>query len=299
MEMAINLIIYTSKIGYSDRVKMSGRKKIFIFLIFLFIFLFTASVVIDTGIQGLREESLSSSYQLNIQIKTEGPLSNVTFYLPAPLQKGRSVIVEDLIASGNYDPGWSLSIEETANGPMLQIMADEILPTFHSAPVALEDNAVGLENAGPDTSDEGIVLESSKYCDETPIPYPKRISFTYHTDRPINTLYPDDNASVLLPKYNMTPSVSQGLVEPPSHIDPQYYVYDSYIYADYETPSNTTVEITVELRGSNEWWVGGWRSNDFRDSVHIQLQGPCNSSWRMVNGSMVTGDGIMEDWLKF
>ncbi len=278
------------------------RKSIFPVLIFLVISLFVISVVVNTGIQGLREDSLSSSYELNFQIKADHPLSNVTFYLPAPVHDERSVIVEELISSGNYDPDWQLSIEDTVHGPMLKLMTGSLHPTFHSAPVVMEDDAQGSEkpeNDDPDTSGERIVLESNRYSSQTPITYPKKVSFIYHTDRPINTFFPMGNASVLLPRYNVKPSVDEVLVEPPSHIDPQYFVYDSYIYADYETSFNTTVEITAELRGSNEWWVGGWSSNGFRDYIHVQLQGPCNSSWIMVNGSMVTGDGIMEDWIQF
>lgn len=109
--------------------------------------------------------------------------------------------------------------------------------------------------------------------------------FTTFLKDTINTKKPVDNAEVLMPRYNST---NLGAIT--SYRNTISYRYDSLIYAHYETFPDTRVSIAVRLDAQNEWWIGGWQSNSYRELIITELSGPQNG-WIIVNGELVTGEG--------
>jgi len=65
------------------------------------------------------------------------------------------------------------------------------------------------------------------------------------------------------------------------------------VYASYETSSNANTSISIYLDARNEWWIGGWQSNNYREKVEIMLSGS-QDGWTAVNGELVTGEGTYE-----
>jgi len=52
--------------------------------------------------------------------------------------------------------------------------------------------------------------------------------------------------------------------------------------------------IFVELDSRNEWWIYGWRYNDYVDRISIQLSGP-QEGWVKAKGKLITGDGVYRE----
>ena len=235
-----------------------------------------------------KEESYMSSYNYDIAIKTDGPLDNLTLYVPVPVLENMSVVGEDIVSRDFYNkaPDWSFSLMDTEHGTMLAITNKRVTPKYQSLPIPIEEDE-DLEN-------EHSVTESREYSEETPVIRPITFSVMTKMNQSINTKDPVGNALVLLPKYNLLISEPPYDTPSPDYIEPEYYEYDSRIFAQYNTSNHPTVYITVEVTGTNEWWVGGWRSNSFRDMISIQMNGP-QEGWRTTQGSMVTGDGIYDD----
>jgi hypothetical protein len=128
---------------------------------------------------------------------------------------------------------------------------------------------------------------SNKYSKK--IPYPSiDLSTTVFSNQSIDTMNPVGNAPVLMPKYKLN-YLGSSTRQPNANV----YNYDSRIYAHYETPPNANVSIFISLHASNEWWIGGWLSNNYREDIEIKLSGP-QDGWTTVNGELVTGEGTYE-----
>jgi len=110
----------------------------------------------------------------------------------------------------------------------------------------------------------------------------------------INTRFPVGNEPVLLPKYNLRESEEEPIVPRSEHLNPEYFDYESLVYAHYDTSNDTDVQIFVELNSRNEWWVYGWQYNDYIDRISIRLSGP-QEGWVKAEGKLTTGDGIYKE----
>ncbi|TGC06742.1 hypothetical protein [Methanolobus halotolerans] len=268
---------------------MSSLKKMMIgFALLLIIVAGMLAVWWDNKTDEMYQDSFQSSYNYEVSIRTNETLDNVTLYLPLPVLEGSSSIGEEMVTRDFYNkaPGWNFSIADTQYGPMLSIEAEKLIPKYRSPPVPLDDE--DIEPA------EAVVTESDRYSEETPILMPFDFSIIVMTNNTINTKEPVGNEPVLQPKINLTESDDEDRVQPPENINPQYYDYEGRIYAQYETLPDTNVEIHVSMYGTNEGWVLGWTSNDYRDSMGTTLTGS-RDGWVPVTGYLVTGDGVYKD----
>lgn len=116
------------------------------------------------------------------------------------------------------------------------------------------------------------------------------LSTMVFSNQTIDTMNPLGNEMVLMPKYNLTHNVNaSGAYSRAS----EQFDYESRVYASYETSSNANTSISIYLDARNEWWIGGWQSNNYREKVEIILSGS-QDGWTAVNGELVTGEGTYE-----
>lgn len=116
------------------------------------------------------------------------------------------------------------------------------------------------------------------------------LSTMVFSNQNIDTMNPLGNEMVLMPKYNLTHNVNaSGAYSQTS----EQFDYESRVYASYETSSNANTSISIYLDARNEWWIGGWQSNNYREKVEIILSGS-QDGWTAVNGELVTGEGTYE-----
>jgi hypothetical protein len=241
-------------------------------------------------------DSLMSNYEYDIIIESNSTLQNVTLYLPIPVFENESSVGLEMVNGDYYNKpsDWNLSLEDTEYGLMFKIEASEIQPVYHSLPVAVPEPEPGSDDIENDTSEEEQIVESHEYSEETPV----LVSFDFGTsveaDHVINTKYPAGNESLLLPKNSLRESEDEPAVPQSENLNPEYFDYESLVYAHYDSSPDSDVQIFIELEGRNEWWIYGWQYNEYIDRISIQLTGP-QEGWVQAEGKLTTGDGIYKD----
>lgn len=113
-------------------------------------------------------------------------------------------------------------------------------------------------------------------------------------DHLINTRHPIGNEPVLLPKHSLRESEEEPIVPRSEHLNPEYFDYESLVYAYYDTSHDADVQIFVELDSRNEWWIYGWQYNDYLDRISTRLSGP-QEGWVKVEGKLVTRSGVYRE----
>jgi len=64
------------------------------------------------------------------------------------------------------------------------------------------------------------------------------------------------------------------------------FEYDTRVYATYGAPEDTTVYVSAQLTGRNEWIAGEWTGNEYREWAHTELLGrgaagtSCGVNWK-------------------
>lgn len=276
---------------------MNRWMKIFGGLIIIVLLLLTlGSWYMNAQSEKMYNDSLMSHYDYSITITSGSILQNVTLYLPVPVFENESEVGLEIVNGDYYNKpsDWNLSLEDTEYGLMLKIEAAEIRPVYHSLPVALPEPEPGSADVEDEIPEEEQIAESHEYSEETPV----LVSFDFGTsveaDHVINTKYPAGNESMLLPKHNLREFEEGSSVPLPAHINPEYFDYESLVYAHYNAPSDARVEIYVELDSYNEWWIYGWQFNEYTDRISVQLTGP-QKGWVQAEGELTTGDGVYRD----
>jgi len=230
-----------------DRIIKTG---IALFLIVLV--LFTGWISYTGYVRSAFEESLVSTYSYSLSITTDTPLYNVTFFIPLPVNAGRSSPVVQQIGSPDIPDkpaDWKFSIYGANNATMVKITAPVILP-------------------------EG----------------PSGISVQARSATPINTKNPADGAAVIQPKQDLSQGACSAIAGEKT-ASSVCYQYLGVIYADYTTDPNAKVLIRSSVTGKNRWHIFKPSSNEYRDSLALTLLGDDNHGWFPAKGELVTGTG--------
>ncbi|MEI7857985.1 MAG: hypothetical protein WCH85_10845 [Methanomicrobiales archaeon] len=219
----------------------------------IFCFLLYSSIAVITY------ENEYNSYIYQIEIDPAAPLHNVTLMIPYLFGISQNITtVENLIGySAPYFTNYSQSIVETKNGKMIKITADSIEKLDTELPL----DQVGLY--------QSILVKG-----------------------PINSVYPLDHEPVLLPKYSSEPfpcderEYQRNL---PGKIPLNCSVYESKIYASFETAPSSQTIIMVSLDG--ERMISSSRPprrEGYTDSITATVYGRAEG-WYNVSGSLLAG----------
>lgn len=106
-------------------------------------------------------------------------------------------------------------------------------------------------------------------------------------DEDIDTIDPWDKEPMIEPKDNLNeidcdyPGASERV---------RCYRYSASIYARFEAEEDTKTDISVEIYGSNTWWVGGWSGNEYYDRSWAQIVGG-SEGIHEATGEVRTGMG--------
>ncbi|RXA20446.1 hypothetical protein EQO05_04750 [Methanosarcina sp. MSH10X1] len=266
------------------------------FVLFILFLLLLGSIYLENRNEEMYNDSLMSNYEYDISIESNSTLQNVTLYLPASVFENESEVGLEMINGDYYNKPskWNLNLEDTEYGLMFKIETAEIQPVYHSLPVAVPEPEPGSENIEDEVPEEERLIESGEYSEETPVLTPIDFGISVKADHLINTRFPIGNESVLLPKHNLRESKEYPVISLPEHINPEYFDYESLVYAHYETSPDAEVQIFVQMDGRNEWWIYGWQYNDYSDRISVQLSGP-QGGWVQAEGKLITGDGVYRE----
>lgn len=266
------------------------------FVLFVLFLLVLGSIYLENKNEKMYNDSVMSNYEYDITIESNRTLQNVTLYLPVPVFENKSEIGMETVNGDYYNKpsNWNLSLKDTEHGLMFKIEAAEIQPVYHSLPVAIPEPEPGSENIEDEVPEEKQIVESNEYSEETPVLTSIDFGNSIKAGHLINTKFPIGNESVLLPKHNLRESEEGSVIPLSEHINPEYFDYESLVYAHYDTSPDAEVQIFVQMDGRNEWWIYGWQYNDYSDRISVRLSGP-QEGWVQAKGKLVTRDGVYRE----
>ena len=236
--------------------------------------------------------SATTTYDLNI--KSDGSLSNATFYIPLPVRNDTPMVgSRELFPEDFQKPGYS-------------VIFTKVLPAY---------NYSG-EYLVPDSNPWYVRISSDQWPNSS---YNIEIvngSYSFHSPGEfLETRFPLGNQSVFLPKFNFTIPQSERKhpfisFSPRIEYDTKNVPQTIPVYADYSAKPGAVVEIGFRLRGENSWLDGPdqWYTNGYTDVFSIRLKGQQNgwypSSEKIVDGWFQVAYGIYPDltepkWEKF
>ena len=231
--------------------------------------------------QHLYRDSYGSEYTYEVRISPSATITDVTVLVPLPAQGGESVLDVADVQHPFTPDGWSYSTVETDSGPMLRVQAAEIPtdPTYHYS-VVRDDRLVRWETVPPDEYDP--TNESQLRVEHDDV----EIDAQVESESTIETRSPVTSEPLLRPHENRTEAAcftNRGEEE-------TCYVYDGRAFVSYDADPDTTVYVSVELRGTNSWWVFGWNFNEYTDRQSVEVVGS-NDGWVVTEGELETGRG--------
>ncbi|SEL66217.1 hypothetical protein [Haloferax larsenii] len=229
-------------------------------------------------------DSYGSEYYYEVRVSANEPISNVTIFAPLPVVDGDSP-VEGIIETREYllPETWSYDVVETEYGPMLRLQADELPadPTYHR-PVIENDRLVRWERVSADEYDRNGTDVVRIDHDAIELTADRTVN------RSIETRAPEGTEPLFEPRSNVTAVPCEW---PHEDDDVRCYSYDTQIFVSYDGPETTELSVTVELRGTNSWWVGGWNYNEYTDRVYVYDLPADQRGWVVVEGAAETGVG--------
>jgi len=206
--------------------------------------------------------SLSSTYSYTCTITTDSTLSNVTIFLPVPADpSGNSPIVAQFSAQDidGLPEDWTVTLYDTGKATMVRITTPVI------------------------TSPTGTIPAK---------PYVIMLSSEMKSDKVIDTREPIQNSALFRPVRDL-----QQVSCPPDSSEekgnPQCYRYLTSLYADYQAPSNASVNITSSLTGKNSWKIFEPKSNEYTITMSLLMSGE-HHGWSTMKGTLTKGIGIYD-----
>ncbi|ELZ94103.1 hypothetical protein C440_10798 [Haloferax mucosum ATCC BAA-1512] len=229
-------------------------------------------------------DSYGSQYDYSVRVSADEPISNVTMFVPLPVENNSSPVAANVESREYLIPEtWSYDVVDTQYGPMLRIRADELPadPTYHRA-VIENDRLVRWEQISEreyDQNDANTVRVEHDavdlYADAT-------------VNRSIDTRSPEGTEPIFEPRQNVRAVPCEW---PHEADETRCYAYDSMVYLQYDGPETTTVSVSIELYGTNSWWVGGWNYNEYTDRIYAYDVPADRRGWVVVEGELQTGVG--------
>lgn len=227
--------------------------------------------------QQLYRTSYESSYTYEFTLDANESLENVTLYVPVPAGAGEPDLGAVLVEEGNAaGPDFSYRVVDTERGPMLRVTADRVAVTPRY-----------YEFVEKDGRGERVEISASEYDPSNPnmrkvASEGTRVTVTVPVEASVETAAPWGVEPLFHPRSDRRPT---GCDFPaPDWL--RCYDYDSTVYASYEANDTARVNVVTSVEGQNAWWVFGWSSDSYRDSVSAELHGP-QDGWSNVTGTLV------------
>lgn len=204
--------------------------------------------------------SLAATYSYDCTISTDSPLSNVTLFIPVPVDpEGNSPMVSAFSSRmmDGVPADWDTTLFDTGKSTLLKVVTPAIiLPEGTSAR------------------------------------HPYTITFSSETTSrtPMDTRNPVEKSAMFRPVQSLDEiTCSQGTADGTGRC----FTYRTSLYADYSTAADTIVTITATVTGRNTWTIFGPRSNEYHTGVSTSLKGE-NHGWADLEGELTCGTGTYD-----
>jgi hypothetical protein len=255
--------------------------------------LMLAFVALTIGLLGQSaSESFESLYLYELRVSTSGPLDDAVLLIPIPScydpDSGTNVTPINIscVSFRNFDrENISVTIEDVAGVPMLNISADRIDPVYENRiePIGI------MPGENESNLPEPTHIYSNQYSEETPMLVEMELSMLDTSPgHEINTRMPV-GAEPLFAPYRIVGNLnsSEDYVSPGTS---GYIVEVPYILS-FDADDDNVLTISSRFQGVNQWWVLGWQSNSYHERVHHEFRGACNGTYP-VRGILITGEGV-------
>jgi len=250
--------------------------------------LFTISVILVTGCLSLSNNDypkfLSTNNEYNLEIQTNTPLNNATFYLPLPMKNGMPMVGNRLLIPNDFkqegyfiaftrSTPW-LDINVTHPGEYLVLGNDPCFVRIYADLWPNGSYRVGIHNGTHDLVSPMLF---------------------------INTFHPVGNESIILPKWDFSPQ--QPIRKPLSNPFSDFIGYtgrknkqSTWIYSDYSADPNSLVTVSIQVKGTNQWLddYDTWLINNYDDFFFGGISGEPPGE-HLLNGEFTFGDGNYPD----
>jgi hypothetical protein len=202
------------------------------------------------------QNSFSGNYSFLCTIATDAPLTNVTLFIPVPVDSSGNSPTAASFSSGTVaglPAGWEATLFDTGKSTLVKITAPAIVPP---------------EGTGP-ASPYAITLTSESSSPE-----------------PIDTMDPLNRSALFRPVQDLKevpcPAGKDG--------NEKCFTYTTAAYATYDTDAGTTVTIACAITGRNSWNIFGPSSNEYHAGSGLRMQGG-QHGWQEMNGELTSGSG--------
>ncbi|MFC7097076.1 hypothetical protein [Halobaculum marinum] len=230
-------------------------------------------------------ESYSHTAEYRAYVQPNATLTNVTLYLPLPVENGSSPVGDALVAGSpgvvDAPPDWSFSVVDTAAGPMLALSVPTLEPNYRERPAPRpipDDGATDTPSAATPTPAPGTTpIRTLDYY---------LVSVELAFDEPIDTRSPVDSEAVLRPRLNATDTDCPF----PTGEEAACRAFGTRMFLSYEAPEDATLDVLVTYEARNDWFAGGWTGNSFRQTAGTVVRGD-GPGWVAVGGEEETGVG--------
>jgi len=229
--------------------------------IFIVIFAAFAGMLAYTAYtESAYRDTLSGMYTYSCTITMDGPLYNVTLFIPVPVDRNGNSPMASAFSNRTMKgvpADWETTLFDTGKSTLLKVVTPAIIPP-----------------EGTTTSNPYTITFSSETVSRTPgdtrDPVEKSAMF-----RPVQAL--GENTCT----------------EEPADGSTRCFTYTTAVYADYQTPAGTSVTITSAVTGKNTWNIFGPHSNEYHTDISTRLDGE-NHGWAVLNGRLSSGTGTCD-----
>ena len=278
-------------------IRLSILRKAVVAAGVLAVILFVCIALLAAILGQSASESFRSSWSYDLQVSTSGPLDDAVLLIPIPSrydpETGTNVTPLDLSRASfsHFDRDKiSVTIEHVDGVPMLKISADRIDPVYKNriTPIPIAPGQNESELPKP------TQIYSNRYSEETPV----LVEIELHVpgtspEHEIDTRTPIGTEPLLTP-YRIVGNLSgSGGPTDGYYISPgsSGYIIEVPFILSFDAADGNVLTISAEFLGVNQWWVLGWQSNSYHESVRHEFRGACNGTYP-ARGILVTGEGV-------
>jgi len=232
---------------------------------------------------GPNPDSYTSTYEYTVGIDANTTLQNATIRVPLAQVDGETAVNVSVVApDGTVDGAFDATVVQTEYGPMLELTTNELRVETQYYRI--------VEEGGQGRREE---ISRSEYDPSNP--NHQRVAFrTVSAYVMVDTEYPLETREPIgtEPTFYAEGAVTRNATacELPNRGESVCYAYDAPLYLAYDAPANASVEGIVTFAGYNEWFTGGWTSNEYTDRIHYAVTGP-QDGWITADGTTETGRG--------
>lgn len=203
--------------------------------------------------------TLSGNYTYQFTITTDAPISNVTLFVPVPVDTAGNSPIAAAFSSRTVTgipAGWDAVLFDTGKTTLVKITAAAIIPPQGTTAARPHATVFTAGSSSPDA---------------------------------IDTRDPVNNSALFRP----VSDIREKACPPGQGAAARCFTFTTSVYASYETAPNTTVTLMSAITGKNSWKVFEPASSEYHAETGLSLTGG-QHGWNDMPGELTGGIGAYD-----